>query len=232
MWGARMGGITGGLTASIARTAPKVINISHNAQDTIEQINDLVEKIPDGNPERKFLTDFQKELNTLSNLSSQYNDLVSTIQETNHNSTDEDAQTAHILTTNLLDSINRVSQYISSFNDRVNRKVYQEFLNNSKLLTPVYEFISDDVEDVQDSINSLLSAINNFKIAINQTTTHAKDIVEKTQQNQESKPQETTDKDLIAPEDNETNSNGYDELAKLFGHAPNEKELEFFRSLK
>jgi hypothetical protein len=230
--GARFGGIAGGLTASIARTAPQVISISNNAKDTISQIQDLVVKIQNTTPvnttELNFLTNFQAELNNLSTLSDQYNELVSNIQNTNPTSDKGDAQDAHSLTTNLLNSMDKIDQYSKIFNQKADRKVYEQFLMHSKLLTPVYEFISNDVEDVQDSIKSLSLAMNNFKSTMSAVHNNAKDVANSAPPaNQEN----TMEEQQPEEEQNETNPE-YEEISQLIGHEPSDRELAFFRSLK
>lgn len=257
MYGVRLGGIAGGLTASIARTAPQVISVAKNAQDTIDQMNDLVKKIPEGNIERTFLVNFQKELQNLAALSEEYNSLVSSIEETHPGSTAEDAQKSHAITTNLLASMSKVSSLTKQFGEKVSRQVYQGFLFNSKLLTPAYELVSDDVEDVTDSLRSLSTAINNFKITMSETSQDAKAAIAKSKSEEPEAPgqEPVSSKQKSAPSekpeapadeevsDNEPSENdeeqddeapgedAYSKIMSFLGRKPSQKELAFFQSL-
>src|SRR5258708_13176449 len=230
MYGVRLGGVAGGLTAAIARTAPQVKNVSANAKDSISQIDDLKAKLPQA-VQRTFLDGFEKELQNLSNLATEYSDLVSIIEETHPNSTQEDAENAHNTTTNLLDSMQKVDKYTSAFNDRVKRSVYQEFVTHNKVLTPLYNLINDDVEDVVDSLKSLSTAMNNLKNSMSEAHQETKEVVENAK---EEKPVEkATEPESEELNEEEPEEGGiYSDVMKYLGHQPSDRELEFFRSLK
>lgn len=234
MTGARLGGVAGGLVASIARTSPHVVNVAENAKDTISQIQDLVNKIPAGSTENKFLVSFQQNLRGLAYLANSYNDIASSIEQTHTDATSEDAQKAQSITKELFDYIAQTEEFSKNFNDKVNRQVYQQFVEHSKLLTPVYEFISDDVEDVQDSLRSLQQAINNFKLSMTSVHEEAKSAVSQEKPTEKASKPEAEEE---APEESESEeepeeSSGYEEISQLIGHKPSDRELDFFRSLK
>jgi hypothetical protein len=251
MFGARLGGIAGGLIASIARTSPRVVNVATNAKDVSEQINDIKNKLPQGT-EYKFLDDFQKELGRLSDASEKYNEIVSNIQQAHDNSTNEDANSAHTITSALMESMKNVADYTVLFNDRVKRSVYQEYVGHSKALTPVYELISDDIEDVQSSLQSLTAAMNNLRSSMKNIPAKAKSVVENVKASQPSSNNRSheepvggagsEDEEFVGEngEENEPQNTGtkndeggfLDSLMSGLGRKPSKQEEEWFRSLK
>lgn len=242
--GSQIGRISGALIAAMARTSPQVISIAHNAEDTSNQINDLVKKIPATDPEHAFLVSFQKELANVGSLSEDYNRIISTLQSEGQNLNDADVQKSKDVATALSQSMDKINSFGNQFNERVGREVYQQYLPNSKLLTPVYEFISDDVEDVQDSIRSLMQAINNFKVTMSKVNQAAgaasQQIAEKPVESPEqSKAVKVQDKESDEETGEDSDESGEDEddgafskLMDFLGHKPSDKELDFFRSLK
>lgn len=162
--GAWIGGGTSGLIASLAKTAPHVVNISANAKDTISQIDDLKSKIPNTNKEYNFLVAFEGQLKSLATASEQYNELLSSMHS--NASSPQDAEKAHQVTDALNTAKNTVKQYADKFNDNVKIGIYNEYDTHSKILDPVYSLIDTDIEDIQRSIQSLMTAISKFDEAI------------------------------------------------------------------
>ena len=237
------------MIAAIARTTPQVRGIAYNANDTKSQIDDIKPKIPEG-PQHKFLDDFTKELTTLANIATKYNEIVSTMKEDNKDTNDSMVQDAHSITNLLIGSMDKVIQYCNQFNSNAKNKVYEEYTGHSKLLTPIYRFISDDVEDVVDSIKSLSLAINNLKAGMKSIGQEAKTSVEQaktesTTSTQKSNKEITTnnkndeDEEFVG-EDGEDDSNTnkkqdnggfFNNFTKGLGIKPNKREEEWFKSL-
>lgn len=239
--GAELGAAAGGLLAAIFRTTPQVRNVAYNASDTMGQVSDIknkIAKISGNDIEYNFLDSFEKELNNIKKLSVQYNGLVSSIQTDKTNLSPQEANT---ITNNLFSSMDKINEFILQFNDKINRRVYETYINHSKALTPLYRFISDDIEDVKDSISSLSTSINNLKISMSAAGKEAKSVLneDKTQENTDvKKPKEYKDYDDIgkdteeeSPKDEEDNS-WYSNVTKELGHKPLQRELDFIKSLK
>lgn len=234
MLGLRLGGVAGGLIASIGRTAPQVISIGENAKDTVSQMQDMVKKLPANHPERNFLETFIQELQNLQSLSAQYNSLISATQGQNPNTSNITTQSSHAIATALLKSIATVEGYTKQFNDKVDRQVYEEYISHSKLLTPLYEFITNDIEDVQQSLQSLSTTMTNFKSTMKDVETEAKDVAAKAQAHQEKQQGQQSENDEFTEESPETSKEepDYSDIVETIGHEPSERELEFFKSLK
>ena len=246
--GLELGGAAGGLIAAIARTTPQVRNVAYNANDTKSQIDDIKPKIPAGQL-HTFLDNFTNELSNLASIATKYNELTSTLKETHETASEYEVQDAHSITNLLIASMGKVLQYSAQFNANAKNKVYDEFVGHSKALTPLYRFISDDVDDVVDSIKSLTTAINNLKSSMKDIGGDAKPAIEQAntnipsqQKNQEQISGNNGKEEIVddegmpiksAPNDKKESDEGFfDRFTSGLGIKPSKREEEWFRSLK
>jgi predicted nucleic acid-binding Zn-ribbon protein len=221
--GFMLGDVAGGLISSITKTIPQVRSISVNSKDLISQIDDVKSKLPQGS-ELDFLNNFQQELNKLSDLSNNYNDIVSNV---NNSTSNTDKVSANKITTDLKKQITTVYQYMNSFNSKVKLKIYEPFINHSKALTPLYNLIDDDIEDVQKSIKSLQFAMAQFNDQISEISAHINNISEtqKPEENQD------TEEELFGKTEEKGKPTGNNLLEKELGNNLSDKEVEYLKSL-
>jgi uncharacterized membrane protein len=156
--GAWAGGGIAGLVASVEKTAPHVVSISANAKDTVEQLNDLISKIPTAKQERTFLVSFQGILKSLSVAADKYSGMIAGIGKDNNKDTEE----SHKITDDLIKITDETEEYIEKFNENVKQNLYNEYDQHNKALDPIYSIIGTDIENVQKSIQSLETTIKQF----------------------------------------------------------------------
>ena len=157
--GAWAGGGIAGLVASVEKTAPHVVSISANAKDTVEQLNDLISKIPTAKQERTFLVSFQGILKYLSVAADKYSGMIAGIGKDNNN---KDTEESHKITDDLIKLTDETEEYIEKFNQNVKQSLYNEYDQHNKIVDPIYSIIGTDIEDVQKSIQSLETTIKQF----------------------------------------------------------------------
>lgn len=228
--GARLGAIAGGglttIIASLAKTAPHVVSISSNAKDTVSQIEDLKNKLTSSNKEYQFLAAFETVLKTLGSASEQYNELIAALS-TNSNDIASANQAKRVSST-LMDTVNKTKEYTQKFNADVKLGIFNEVDQHSKILDPIYNMMNTDVEDIQQSLVSLLSAIDKFEKTLHgDVKPTATAVVQGDSTSQES-PEDNTVLTDDAGKDNED----WGSTTRELGHEPSEEEKAFLRSLK
>jgi hypothetical protein len=188
--GIKAGGFIGGgataLIASLTKTAPHVVSISANAKDAMDQMNDLINKLPSDNKERTFLTTFNQILKSTAYFSEQYNELITSLQ-TNPNNV-EDADRSKKIAESLIEATNTVKEYTQKFNQDVKLGIFNEADNHSKILDPLYNMMNTDVEDIQQSLVSLNSAIDQFMSTLHSDVKSTANQVAQAQQGAQDKP--------------------------------------------
>jgi hypothetical protein len=223
--GMKAGGFLGGgataLIASLAKTAPHVVSISANAKDAMDQMNDLINKLPADNKERTFLTTFNQILKSTAYFSEQYNELITSLQTNPSNV--EDADRSKKIAASLVEANNTVKEYAQKFNQDVKLGIFNEADSHSKVLDPLYNMMNTDVEDIQQSLVSLLSAIDKFEKTLHGDVKSTANEVAQSQQGTQVKPVSNQN----TPSDNVDWSN----IAKELGHEPSEEEKRFLASL-
>lgn len=164
--GARLGALTGsalgGIIAAFTKTEPQVKNITENAKEVITQLQDLKPKSPES---ASFFQEIENSLNELIKSSTTYTNIINEIHELAIKNQPTTSIDQHVIQMNTKQFLNDIALV---------RKLHQEFLrrvssgqfakaNPSKILTPMYWFVDNDVEDVEKAFNSLEEAIVNLE---------------------------------------------------------------------
>lgn len=163
--GAGIGAIGGGIIAALGKTAPQVQNIATNAQDTANQLADLLKAIPrEQNVEYSFIFDFINAVKILAKRANDYDTLIGSLQGSDQSNTDSASQITEAFAT----QVGTVEDFIAKFRTKNATGVYNSFVSHSKALAPVYLFMDDDIEDVEKSCQSLDAAIKAHSAAMKQ----------------------------------------------------------------
>lgn len=161
--GAKVGGVAGGLVAAVAKTSPQARSVAVNAQDTINQLNDLVQKFPNN----ALLVDLHKQLETLKTYAEQFSNL------SNNPNQNGNSNLAEELTKKYVAQMEKVKLDAATFKGKASQGDFAEQEDSliSKLKTPLHWFMDDDVDDVKDSLDALTRAINAAEAGIAQLKT-------------------------------------------------------------
>jgi hypothetical protein len=217
--GAAIGAGIGALVSALGKTAPHVVDIATNTKDTIDQINDLKNKMTQGDPEYTFFDRFQTELTKLASVASLFSKLISSIEI--NPSLPHGKEQSEAITKSFLEQVGIVEEMEKLFSAKVERGVYNKYTEHSKVFTPFTSMVADDVKDVEQSLESLTTAIENFEKSLNIFGNTTQQIAQ-------------SSRSVTSPTGVPTASNAAPEedYSDLFGAKPSKDEYAALRQMK
>ncbi len=173
------GALVGGLIAAFTKTAPQVKNIEENAHEVSTQLKDLY-SITEQKP---FFDEIEKVLQDLIASSRQYQDILNSMNAhaikgggdvgaAGASGEDAELHKAGEIAKTFLKDVETMKKYHQEFNRRAKSGAFAK-AEPSKLLTPVYWFMDDNIEDVSDAFDSLEDAVVKLQLAVKEHTTEA-----------------------------------------------------------
>ncbi|CAN5950671.1 unnamed protein product [Sphagnum jensenii] len=157
--GGLIGGAIGGIVAAIGNTSPKVKNIKENAKDLLDQMNDLKKSVPE---EAAFFSEVESTMAKLTDSSSRYLAAMDVLRSHYVSGSKEESpsETKAVFdaTADFKKSIDQVSRLRNEFN----RKNQVGAFANAKSSIPHFGLVADDIEDVDQSFQSLQVAIDDL----------------------------------------------------------------------
>ncbi len=164
--GAATGAVAGAVLAAFTKTEGQVKNVALNAKEVSEQLKDLRGKIPE---DEQFFTSIDTAILALIDTSSKYQDAIKVLKEhaISGQSSDADQQAITEATKNFLANVALIKKLHAEFARRVQSGEFAK-AKPHKALTPLYWFMDDDIEDVEDAFNVLEEAIHKLEEATKQ----------------------------------------------------------------
>lgn len=219
--GALSGAVIGAITAAIFNTSPKVVNIKENIKDTLSQLADLEKAIPE---ENAFFNTIKQTLTNLDVSADKYLEALNILQNKKDNINDTDKKAIEGAGNGLKESIEEFKNIKNEFNHKESMGIFNKAI--SKI--PHFGLVSNDVEDVIGSLNSLMEAVENFErgmIGIGQKT------VQENKKIDNSEPEKKPEPSQKKEEKGETNMD-FSGLFELLGRKPTKEDLEFIKNLR
>ncbi len=154
--GGAIGALVGGSTAAIAKTSPHATSVANNAQITINQLADLIKKFPT----IELLNVLNKELMKLKVFAEQYAQISG-----NPNVKVNSTESVESFVKGYINQMNNIKPVIQLFRTKAEQGDFAQSESSgwSKIKTPLYWFMDDDVEDVTDALNVLEEEIAKAK---------------------------------------------------------------------
>ncbi len=151
--GAKIGGVAGGLIAAVSKTSPQARSVSTNSQEVLSQLNDLVKKFP----ENGSITDLHNQLEKLKIMAEQFANLSANPKAAGGN-----ASAAEELTKRYVMQMDKMKFTAATFKGKAKQGDFAAHESGfmSKIKSPLYWFMDDDVEDVTDALDALVRAID------------------------------------------------------------------------
>jgi hypothetical protein len=162
--GAATGAALGGLIAAFTKTEPSVKNVEENAREVSEQLKDLYKKVPD---DADFFKHIDVAISSLIQSSKEYREALNTLGQHSVNKVNSDVDTKAVADTTkrFLEDVAQVKDYHTEFTRRSKSGEFSK-AEPGKGASPLYWFMQNDIEDVEDAFNSLDDAITEMHTSV------------------------------------------------------------------
>lgn len=197
--GAATGAVAGGIIAAFAKTSPQVKSVEANAQELLEQMEDVRSKVPE---QEEFFTQADAIIRKLVATANKYNSILNKLHEhafvpesqfkSDQVESGGPSEADASMATEASKDFVKASSQTKKLHDEFNRRnATGQFVNAKpgKILSPIYWFVKDDIEDVDSAFKSLEAAIESLEHATKQNVDKAiSTAVSKSEEKKETAP--------------------------------------------
>lgn len=173
--GALIGGAAGGIIAAIGNTSPAVKNIKANAAELLSQMDDLKKAVPE---ESSFFQATEKTMKNLVSASDRYLAAISAVRA-KYVGKEEVSSSETTAISDAAQAFKASTDAVARLDDEFNRKNRMGSFASAKSSIPHFGLVADDIEDVEQSFQSLAVAISDVNKTMGMVNAKAKEEVRK-----------------------------------------------------
>lgn len=166
--GVTAGAAVGGLISAFLATGPHVENVQVNAQKVIDEIADLDKKVPESS---EFLQSISAALASLVKSSTNYREALNKLHALSAGAV-PDQKSIEDASKKFLSDVATVAKAHREFTRRASSGEFAA-AGHGKATSPIYWFISDDIQDVEEAFNSLDEAVSKLKDSTRENVSQA-----------------------------------------------------------